>query len=303
MAEMKPGACRLLVGSKPGGANDVAARAIARGIGEQGAIEMEVVNLPGKGQAIAWQRLRDAAPDGQVLSVASNVLLTSYLAGKSTLHFRDFTPVAQLIEEFLIFVVHPGRETIDWPGLVGDARPLTVGFIGRPGNARHLAIAVALIALEKYGDRVTFRPYETEEEALSGLSSGAIDLYSDTGSAIAPLTQAGTVQAIAVSARHRLPGIFKDIPCLAELGVREPFTAWRAIMGPPGMPRDRTVFWEGQFRALSGTQAWASLLEQHYWASQFLDAPSFRDFLEKSSAGLERSLDVLKLRRQPHPAP
>jgi putative tricarboxylic transport membrane protein len=285
----------LIVGSRAGGANDVVARVLAQGVREAGGPEIDVVNIPGKSQALAWQALSDASPDGHVLGTASNVLLTSHLAGKSALHYSGFTPVALLVEEYLAFAVAGARSgTADWLGILQSGeRPLRVGFIGRAGNARHLAIVTALIAHDQDLGQVDFQGYETEEEAMHGLMSGHCHVYCDTAGAVSVLVKSETVFPVAVSAKGRLAGVYRDTPCLVELGVKEPFTAWRAIIGPPDMPGAAIAYWVDTFRALSATQAWARVLEQHHWGQQFLGAQAFADFLDGLSASLERCLAAL----------
>ncbi len=251
---------------------------LAQGIREVGGPEIEVANVPGKNQSLAWQAVNDAAPDGHVIGTASNVLLTSHLTGKSTLHYSQFTPVALLVEEYLSFAVAASRATsTDWLRLLKSGElPLRVGFIGRTENARHLAIATALIAHGQDMSQVVFQGYETEEEALRDLASGRNHVYCDTASAVAVLVKSGVLHPVAVSAQRRLPDIYKNTPCLAEVGIKNPFTAWRAMVGPPGMPREETAFWENTFKALSGTVA-------RFRASSFLGSAKSDRLLAKDS--------------------
>lgn len=286
------GPVRLIVGSRPGGANDVFGRMLVQGLREAGGPEIAIVNIPGDEMAKAWQALREAAPDGCTIGTSSNVLLTSYLAGKSKLHYSGYTSIALLVEETMAFAVAAARgAAADWQGLLQSGRrPLKVGFIGQPGNARHLAMATALVAQGQDMGQVEFRGCETEDEAMRELAAGQSHVYCNTASAVAALVRSRTVFPVAVSAKHRLPGIYKDTPCLAECGVREPFTAWRAIIGPPGMPEAAVAYWVDTFRAMSGTQAWGRLMEEHHWSSRFLETRAFAAFLDTLSADLGRCL-------------
>lgn len=293
MSDWQP-ACplRLIVGSRPGGANDVFGRMLVEGLREAGGPEITIVNIPGDEMAKAWQALRDAAPDGCTIGTSSNVLLTSFLAGKSTLHYSAYTSIALLVEETMAFAM-AAHGAADWSGLLQSGRPLRAGFIGRPGNARHLALATALLAQGYDMAQVEFRGCETEEECMRELATGHSDVYCNTASAVAALVRAGTVRPVAVSAKNRLPGVYKDTPCLAEFGVSEPFTAWRAIIGPPGMPEAAVAYWVETFRALSATPAWARLMEEHHWNSRFLTTREFDGFLDTLSADLERCLAAI----------
>lgn len=292
MSDWKPnGPLRLIVGSRPGGANDVFGRMLQQGLREAGGPEIDIVNIPGDEMAKAWRALREAAPDGCTIGTSSNVLLTSHLAGKSDLHYSGYTSIALLVEETVAFAVDAARgAAADWRGLLSGPRPLKVGFIGKPGNARHLAMATALVAQGQDMAQVTFRGCETEEECMQELAAGQTHVYSNTASAVAALVRAGRVRPLAVSAKKRLPGVYKDTPCLGEFGVSEPFTAWRAIIGPPGMPEAAVAYWVETFRALSDTPAWARLMEEHHWNSRFMETRAFAGFLDTLEADLKRCL-------------
>lgn len=287
------GPLRMIVGSRPGGANDVFGRMLVQGVCESGGPEIAIVNMPGDEMARAWKALQEAAPDGCTIGTSSNVLLTSHLAGKSGLHFSGYTSIALLVEEVLAFAV--ADASVSWPVLL-TKRPLRVGFIGKPGNARHLAIATALLAQGYDMAQVEFRGCESEDECMHELAAGNSDVYSNTASAVAALARAGSVKPVAVSARQRLPGVFRDTPCLAEFGVTEPFTAWRAIVGPPGMPDAAVAYWMAVFRAMSATPAWARLMEEHHWSSRFLATKDFDRFLRALEDDLRRCLAAIAAR-------
>ncbi|MGE0558976.1 MAG: tripartite tricarboxylate transporter substrate-binding protein [Burkholderiales bacterium] len=284
---------RLIVGSRPGGANDVFGRMLVQGLSEAGGPEISIVNIPGDEMAKAWKALQEAEPDGHTIGTSSNVLLTSFLAGKSKLHYSGYTSIALLVEETMAMAV--ADAAVDWPGLLRRPR-LRAGFIGSPGNARHLALATALVAQGHDMAQVEFRGCETEQECMRELAAGQSDVYCNTASAVAALVRAGTVRPVAVSAKNRLPGVYKDTPCLSEFGVREPFTAWRAIIGPPGMPAPAVAYWVETFRALSGTPAWTRRMEEHHWNSRFLETRAFAGFLDTLSADLERCLAAIARR-------
>jgi len=283
-----PGPLKMIVGSRPGGANDVFGRMLVQGIRESGGPDITIVNIPGDEMAKAWKALQEAAPDGCTIGTSSNVLLTSHLAGKSKLHFSGYTSIALLVEETMAMAVASGA-AIDWPGLL-KKRPLRAGFIGKPGNARHLALATALVAQGYDMAQVEWRGCETEDECMQELAAGQSDVYCNTASAVAALVRAGTVRPLAVSAQQRLPGVYRDTPCLAEFGVREPFTAWRAIVGPPGMSEAAVGYWVDVFKKLSGTPAWARLMAEHHWSSRFLATKDFDAFLVALEGDLRRCL-------------
>ena len=105
------------------------------------------------------------------------------------------------------------------------------------------------------------------------------------------LAESGAVRPVAVSARRRLGGLFAQTPCLAELGVEEPFTAWRALIGPPGMPPGAIRYWEKKVEAWSASSTWEDWLAKQYWASHYLGSAALGRFFADATARLERYRD------------
>ncbi|OGA46483.1 MAG: hypothetical protein A3F74_10090 [Betaproteobacteria bacterium RIFCSPLOWO2_12_FULL_62_58] len=263
------------------------ARVIQRTIESTTGVQIEVVNLPGRGQALTWERLRECPADGHTIGIASNMLVSNYLSGKSTVGPTDFTSIALLVDEYIVLGVQPCEPALDWSGFVESVQrrhsPLETGFVGKPGNARHLAVTRALEAFHLDKTAVT-KVFENEDAALGALASDVIQLYADTAAAIARLAYSQQCHPIAVSSDRPLPGPFQRTVCLKEVGVRHPFVAWRGIIGPPGLLQEAVDFWEGTVRRLAGCPEWTRLLDEHFWGSHFLDSASFGTFLQHAQA-------------------
>jgi hypothetical protein len=92
-----------------------------------------------------------------------------------------------------------------------------------------------------------------------------------------PYIEAGTVRALGVSTRQRIPLI--DLPTLREQGVDGEFENWRALMGPPGLTAaDRTRL-ESAAAAMASSPEWRDVLVRYGWADHFLTGPAFGRFL------------------------
>src|SRR4051794_34610793 len=87
---------RMLVGFAPGGATDILARLIAPGLGESLGQPVLVENRPGASSQIAGEVVAKAPPDGHMLLLVTQTLMTSQMIdGKSYPDLiKDFSPIA-----------------------------------------------------------------------------------------------------------------------------------------------------------------------------------------------------------------
>ena len=115
----------IVVPSAPGGSNDKTARTVERIIAEKRLLgtPLTVVNKPGGGNMMTLTYVNQHAGDAHYVMVGTPTLLTNHIIGSSLLTYTDFTPIASLFNDYVVFAVkadapfRSGRE----PG----ARPVT----------------------------------------------------------------------------------------------------------------------------------------------------------------------------------
>jgi tripartite-type tricarboxylate transporter receptor subunit TctC len=100
---------RMVVGFSAGGATDIIARAIAPGLTEALGQSVVIENRPGASSQIAGEVVAKSAPDGHVLMMMTQTLMTSMMIeGKSHPHvLKDFSQVALTATSTLILVANP----------------------------------------------------------------------------------------------------------------------------------------------------------------------------------------------------
>src|SRR5687768_8021707 len=100
---------RVLVGFAPGGATDIVARSFAPGLSEALGQPVIVENRPGASSQIAGELVAKAPPDGHVLLMTTQTLMTSQIIEKRTYPdlVKDFAPVSLCATSPLILVTHP----------------------------------------------------------------------------------------------------------------------------------------------------------------------------------------------------
>ena len=100
---------RIIVGFPPGGATDIATRAVAQKLTENFAQQVIVENRPGAASNIGAEFVARAAPDGYTIlmgsvSLSINPSLYAKLAYDP---LRDFAGVAHVVSTPFILVTHP----------------------------------------------------------------------------------------------------------------------------------------------------------------------------------------------------
>ena len=98
----------LLLGLPPGGAADVTARLLARGLEKKLGQTVVVENKPGSGGNLVAQLVAKSSPDGYTLLLAPDSLfvINPHLYANMPIDpFKDLVPIASLINNYYAFVV------------------------------------------------------------------------------------------------------------------------------------------------------------------------------------------------------
>ena len=229
---------RMVVPFPAGSATDLAARVMAQQL--QGALGQAFVvdNKPGAGGSIAATEVIRAAADGYTLLFSSNSAVASNVALLKNIPYdplKDFTPIAGIGENMLVLMVkadHPAKNLQEFVSHVKQ-RPgkVTAGY---GSSSSQVSIAV----LNKLGKLdVLPVPYKGIPLAVNDVMGGTVDFtFVDLGNAMAQ-SKGGKLRALGITAPKRSP-LAADWPALAEAMPGFDITAWFAIVGPAGIPKD-----------------------------------------------------------------
>jgi len=231
----------IVVPSAPGGSNDKTARSVERIIHDKRlmAATLTVVNKPGGGNAMTMNYLNQHSGDGHYVMVGTPTILSNHIIGASALNYTDFTPIASLFNEYIVFAVKSdapmksGRDLIE--RLKKDPKSVSIGFATALGSHNH--IAAGLLAKAIGGDVRGLKvvAFKGSSEAIGALLGGHIDLVTTAAGNVADQVEAGKLRIVGVAASQRLTGPYAAVPTWKEQGVNVVFGGWRSIMGPKGM--------------------------------------------------------------------
>jgi tripartite-type tricarboxylate transporter receptor subunit TctC len=240
-AHTQPGQTRILVGSSPGGGQDMVARLIAEKLngGPIGAVFVE--NKPGASGMIAADLLTKAPADGATLMSATQTAYAVAPRLYKNVDFdarRDVTGVAMLGFNPFVLIVHPSFEATTLRELLdlARARPSTLTYgSGGVGSAPHMV--VELLQLNT-GIKLVHVPYRGEAPAVADVLARRIALTFNNVAVVAGHVKAGALRALAVTSPKRLE-LLLDVPTMAEAGVPDiESETWFALTAPKATPRE-----------------------------------------------------------------
>lgn len=280
-------AVELVVTTAPGGANDQIARAMQKVLREEKLLPtpLEVVNKPGGNQTIGVAYVSQHAADPHYLLVANPTLLGSHIAGITSLHYTDLTPIALLLSEHTVFSVSADsaiRTAADLFGrLKADPESVIFGIVGR-GGPSHLALAAAAKTAGVDARKLKTVVFKTSPESLTAMLGGHIHAVASSVSSALGHATSGKSRIVAVVAAQRMTGALANVPTLREQGIDVTQASWRAVFGPKGMSAAQVAFWDDALARMAATGEWKKTLETNNWVGPFLRGSSLATYLEDS---------------------
>jgi len=231
---------RIVVGFPPGGASDVAARAVGGKLAERLGQPVVVDNRAGAASNIGSEHVARSPADGYTvllgtISLSINPSLYPKLPYDP---LKDFAPVTQISSSPFLLVVNPGTPYKSLADLIAAAKaapkPLLYATAGN-GSGSHLFMEYLAASA---GVTLAAVPYKGAAPAMNDVLAGAVPFTFDNIITTLPLHRAGRLRALAVSTRTRSTAA-PDIPTLHELGVTDyDANAWFGLLVPAGTPAD-----------------------------------------------------------------
>ena len=229
---------KFVVPFPAGSATDQAARLMAQQMQTLMGQTFLVENKPGAGGSIAAMDVIRSAPDGHTLLFSSNSAAASNVALPKSIPYdplKDFTPVAAVGENMLVLMVktdHPAKNIQEFINYAKQ-RPGKVNA-GYGSSSSQVSIAV----LNKLGNIDTMGvAYKGIPLAMNDVMAGVVDFtFVDLGNSMAQ-AKGGKLRPLGITANKR-SSLVPDWPSLAETMPGFDITAWFALVGPAGMPKD-----------------------------------------------------------------
>jgi tripartite-type tricarboxylate transporter receptor subunit TctC len=231
----------LVVPFPAGGATDVVARVLAKGLSDRVKQPVIIDNRPGANGAIGSASVAKARPDGYTLvmgGVNTHAMNDSMLKPRPYDSAKDFAPITLTALIPIAFVVNPQLPVATLQELVALARSkprqLSYGSSGT-GGPHHLAMELFKLAA---GVDIVHVPYRGGAPQLNDLIGGHILIGSIGLPPALPHIDAGKLRALAVTDAKRST-LLPRLPTVAESGWPSfEVSYWLGLMAPAGTPRD-----------------------------------------------------------------
>ncbi len=247
---------RLVCPFPPGGAVDIASRAIAAELSKTIGQPVSVENKPGAGGNIGGVEVARSAPDGYTL-----LMTTSGINGINPVLYRkmpfdpnkDLTSVAALVSLSNVLVAHPSVKAANVAELLAllKSNPGKVTFASSgSGTSIHMS---GEMFMHLTGTRMIHVPYKGSAPAITDLLGGQVQVMFDNIPSALPHIRSGKLRALATTGAKRDPAL-PDLPTIAEAGVNAyEAGVWFGLAAPAGTPAD--VIAKISTEAIKGTRS------------------------------------------------
>ena len=227
----------LIVPFAAGGSTDVAARLLAEKLGAELGQTIVVENRSGAGSNLGAAYVAKAAPDGYTLLMATSTLAANVSLYKH-MGFdlqKDLIPVSQVTRIPNVLTINnnvPAKTLSEFIDYVRRNKG-AVNF-GSSGNGASQHLAAELFKKMAQVDMVHV-PYKGGALATNDLIAGHIQVVFAPLVEVLPYIQAGTLRALAVTTRDRVP-LLPDLPTMNESIPGFEVALWNGLFVPNGTP-------------------------------------------------------------------
>lgn len=229
---------RFLVASPAGGSPDILARIVGNKLAEQLKQQVIVDNRAGASGIIGVEIVKNSAPDGYTMLLATSTNFAALPVLKKSLPYdaeRDFIPLTRIAWVANVATVNAGLGVNNVADLVKLARAkpgqLNYGSAGN-GSPAHLAGAMFDVLA---GVKTTHVPYKGAAPAILDMIGGQIQYMITSPLVAMPHSRSGRIKVLATTGAQRDP-LLPELPTMAETVPGYDIVQWWGITLPKGVP-------------------------------------------------------------------
>ncbi len=279
----------VVVGVAPGGSMDFTARLVHDLLVKEGLIPQASIvnNKPGGGHAVALAYTQQHTGSPYYIQIVNTPLIANVILGRSPIKYEDFTPIATLFEENMVFAVRADSKITDGATLLNMLReaPDSISFSVSSGLGTVNHASVMQLAQEAGVDLTKLKTvaFDSSAEGVTATLGGHIDVVVTTARSLLPFRESGDLRFLAVAAAERLPGAMADVPTWRELGVNAEVAAWRGVIAPADLTPEQAAFWAEAIHKITQSDEWKKVLAEEYMVDTYRDGAATKAFFAEES--------------------
>ena len=230
---------KLIVPFPAGTATDTEARFLADKVGAVLGQKIIVENKAGANGNLGATEAARAQPDGYTLYLATNSTHSANIHLNNKLPFdpvADFTPIARLTRNPLVFVVNSSFPAKDVREFIAYAKANPGKLSYGTGNTGSLAAAQLVKSIA--GIDAVKVSYQGTPAAITDLLGGRIEFVITDVAVTREFIAAGTLRALGVTTSVPVASL-PNVPTIAAAGLPGyDFAAWSGLFAPAGTPKE-----------------------------------------------------------------
>ena len=254
---------KVIVPFSAGGSTDIIARLTGAQLGKEIGQAIVVENVGGAAGALGTMQVKNAAPDGYTLAIATVSTMIVYPAAhpKPQYTLDDFVPITNIASMPNVIAVNPKFPAKDLKEFIAvlKANPDKYSFgTSGVGSINHM-LGESFQA--QAGVKMTHVPYKGSGPAMTDVMGGQIDSLFDQFPSSKGFIDSGKMRAIGVISPKRIPGY--DVMTMEEAGMKG-FTdeAWYGLLAPKGTPANVVAKLEAAMKKVMANPEFRAQIEK-----------------------------------------
>lgn len=261
-------AVTLVVPYGPGGASDLAGRALSESAKPYLGQPVTVVNKPGAGGMNGARFVSEADADGYTMLLARvGMALTPAVNPQASVDWDAYTFVGGLEATPMILAVKgdaPYNSVEELVAAVKDSG-------GRMSYAASGATAIDGFTVQSLLSdanldpltAATLVPYKGGGALATALLGGHVDFLAISAGSLMPHIESGGMKPLMVFAPKRMDKL-PEVPTAAELGYEQAgqVTGWSALYAPKDLPEEVIAKWQDVLGQVAADETWLTLAER-----------------------------------------
>jgi tripartite-type tricarboxylate transporter receptor subunit TctC len=231
---------RFILPNAPGGSNSVVARLVGEKMTASWGQPVIVDSRPGGNNVIAAEALVRSNPDGHtiLLVTAAHAINPLVFPDQPYDPIKDFAPVATLVSTQYILVINaavPANNLREFIALA-KAKPGQLNGAGAStGGIQHLALELFNVLA---GVKLHHVPYKGGGPGMTDLIGGHVQLAFNNSINVLPHVKSGKLKALGIGGETRSP-VLPQVPTFAEAGLPGfDVKNWFGVVAPVRTPKD-----------------------------------------------------------------